>query len=1376
MDLIDNKDTYKDIPVSKLDLSVRSSNCLHRANISTLYELIEAYNKGLLLDIRNLGKLSFDEIVSKIRDIEFGLKDIELLYNCQKERVIPDEIENIDILKLRLNSRQYHCLKEGGIKTVGELMRLHPSDLMHFHGAGSGTIASIKNVINELYDRGIDYFQIVQEEPVRRTDDKSKKIDLDTVRKLRSDYGFKPILLSDWYGVSRQRAYQLMNKRLNRGNWLNRDFGEIEEVLLQKIIDTNTFYAEYVDGKKAYFFNNKKDDCAVVYVSEYEIKCFFLNMLPEKFRQQILDKRFNYLTSEELETASQGERVFILRKEYFLPDNSYRFRYLAEARKMNPEEFCKYLTGLPLITAQSTVNDDKILKFLHAHYVDGKLMIPLNNSTQWFRSFIARNGYTIEDIARLYELDGESKTDPIEYDLNTIEEDMKDYGEADSWISTLYARNPLIGNAIISKDTREELLVATKRYLKDILNGERKNITLEEKMQITLMVVTLAKEWNTSNESGFWKYITSQFASRDDNGRLRDIICNSVLEALQQNHRWFVSTITGLQYKSTIVTHALTTKLSWMRFFDFLFDFYKNNMDWNYIEDDPIITRMVEALKKKLISGDDDNEDKFEISNNVYTFQEGIRKLVIYKTRYATHLINHILQRIDETFDLLPTPPKLYVDELCDLWMEEKTRIASNAKSNTTNRSRRNVAIDYTKIRPFYSLVNEKEIKISFPDIRLKKTDFNKAELIIYSDNEVIERRSLIFYGNELGKSLSNFDINVDKCLRNGNGTFHLRTKLIYDQETIYDSCDELYRDFLCFSGNKEVSISSCKKGNYSFFAPSNTRLDFLSAEISEIPVSGALEGYYVKLDDGFIIKKDVNVLAFDVSSESYKSKVKCVLPRRKNGIVFIQNGKRYDIISESENINLIVEKNYDYKKIKLLMNNNHISLYNFEKEPVGEGILYKIPIIFNDKKTCDFEIIDLENNRLLTKASLVYKASLSWRFDKGIYYSRTDYDNACVRLFDDQKVYLEKFYSEDEIVKISVDDGLYEINIPKIYIRNIVGEYWEPERVFWIKEFTQNDRIYINKPNNCEVRLSVGNIDVCEETKNTYSIGNAVYALSVYDSEDLIDISLHVIVSGNTYRYTLGKISIIERFLISPRFDFHEGSLYWNRGYRFIGDCETEIKLIVSGNKVEKSYLLNPNDSLAVNNIDIPLGKYDYRIVKESTNIFSVEEDILAEGTLIIGDEDAFRFTDSIIRITSISNEDNGQLQNVEIRGTYIKNIEYDGIQYVDSEERECAVYKGTMFYMGKSGIHHIYSFEEKIDGTHTVYKVNPVKIVFINEHTISITNDEGDGLYYYRYFNRDNMTNVYLITDREPEVNSQGNYYLADLYLYQKEKIKNV
>ena len=54
-----------------------------------------------------------------------------------------------------------------------------------------------------------------------------------------------------------------------------------------------------------------------------------------------------------------------------------------------------------------------------------------------------------------------------------------------------------------------------------------------------------------------------------------------------------------------------------------------------------------------------------------------------------------------------------------------------------------------------------------------------------------------------------------------------------------------------------------------------------------------------MKLDDGFIIKKDVNVLAFDVSSESYKSKVKCVLPRRKNGIVFIQNGKRYDIISE---------------------------------------------------------------------------------------------------------------------------------------------------------------------------------------------------------------------------------------------------------------------------------------------------------------------------------------------------------------------------------------------------------------------------------------------------------------------------------------------
>ena len=49
-------------------------------------------------------------------------------------------------------------------------------------------------------------------------------------------------------------------------------------------------------------------------------------------------------------------------------------------------------------------------------------------------------------------------------------------------------------------------------------------------------------------------------------------------------------------------------------------------------------------------------------------------------------------------------------------------------------------------------------------------------------------------------------------------------------------------------------------------------------------------------------------------------------------------------------------------------------------------------------------------------------------------------------------------------------------------------------------------------------------------------------------------------------------------------------------------------------------------------------------------------------------------------------------------IKNTYIDQITYHGIQYVDSEDRECPVYSGIMFFMGQSGEHHDFSFDEFI------------------------------------------------------------------------------
>ena len=69
-----------------------------------------------------------------------------------------------------------------------------------------------------------------------------------------------------------------------------------------------------------------------------------------------------------------------------------KFRGYANARGMSVEEYSLFLTGAHYATGQITVTDDKIVEFLDAHYTNGRLLIPSNNSTHWFRSFISRNG------------------------------------------------------------------------------------------------------------------------------------------------------------------------------------------------------------------------------------------------------------------------------------------------------------------------------------------------------------------------------------------------------------------------------------------------------------------------------------------------------------------------------------------------------------------------------------------------------------------------------------------------------------------------------------------------------------------------------------------------------------------------------------------------------------------------------------------------------------------------------------------------------------------------------------------------------------------------------------------------------------------------
>ena len=72
----DRKERILEMTIEELDLSVRAYNCLKRANINTVAELVTR-NQEDMMKVRNLGRKSLEEVEQKLQALGLGLRPNE---------------------------------------------------------------------------------------------------------------------------------------------------------------------------------------------------------------------------------------------------------------------------------------------------------------------------------------------------------------------------------------------------------------------------------------------------------------------------------------------------------------------------------------------------------------------------------------------------------------------------------------------------------------------------------------------------------------------------------------------------------------------------------------------------------------------------------------------------------------------------------------------------------------------------------------------------------------------------------------------------------------------------------------------------------------------------------------------------------------------------------------------------------------------------------------------------------------------------------------------------------------------------------------------------------------------------------------------------
>ena len=954
--------------------------------------------------------------------------------------------------------------------------------------------------------------------------------------------------------------------------------------------------------------------------------------------------------------------------------------------------------------------------------------------------------------------------------LDHVEEDMRvfEVNEKTEWIVQMYKLNPLLGNCLVDKGKEEQVVRKAKDLVDKKLSNSSVQFKIFEEMTVTLATIFFAREF-AHEESTFWSFICSQYGYRENNNKIRQIVTDCIKNALTRNNRLFVNTGKGInQYMISVLIHACAPRNSWMNFIDLLFDFYRVNLEWTYAEDDPVIRQMVVSLRNKMSSFSDARDLDVEINSKVYKVQAGIRKIVYERPGYAFKLIHQILSRIDHKVHHQEQPPKMYIDILCDEWMRKKTVQALLLRENRLQQSGRSVVGDYDKIRPRYVLSERGEVLVSISDVRLQSADVSSILMDVYRGNRKVDIQRMAYYGNELGKTMEGQDIEIASFSLPYERLFDIRIMIRCDGDVVYDSQNTLYREILCFQDGKEVDVDGCECGNYVFAYPLTRNLEFSHASINDV-YEGNFVISHVQLQDGFNVYMDGVLLCFDKSGLNTDNSVELITPDTLKDVSFVLAGKQYEVLKNDCYLTLMARRKTDLDPYVIKVNDRILEHEDGMIDYDASAVYLRYPPVETKDGIYDVMLGYLGNKGVRDRKLYKWKPSLSYSFNKPFYYTEKDYDDAYVIVETEDGKKRMNVRQGDEIVQCNMDGGYLEIKVPRIVVSDENGTIYNEGTEVYQDEILPAKRLHVKLPADVKASLYLMGKKIVEERTGIFTLGNTFYSLGEKEEDELV-VRAYFKKGGYSHKYDIAKIALKEHFLARIEFDYREDSLYWNHGNGFVGNKDGKMTLRIFANETF-SYNLDLDSDLVCEKPNLPIGRYPYEIVKTTGSLFSRKETVLAKGKLQIGDENAMRFLDRIIQIKAITEGDINNSRQFDIRWTYVDSIKYKGIEFVGSEQRDCPVYEGIMYYTTRNGKR--INFSDVTKGPKS--KINPVKIVYINGFTLSITDLEDDGLYYERKLNMDKMENTYRITD-DSLAGKKMNCGIPDLYVYETKEDDDV
>lgn len=866
----------------------------------------------------------------------------------------------------------------------------------------------------------------------------------------------------------------------------------------------------------------------------------------------------------------------------------------------------------------------------------------------------------------------------------------------------------------------------------------KKNSVLSkaDELVLTLNTVQFLKNWSTdSNEenygNGFWNYIYLQYGFKEDFDDANQSIYRKFRDAIKNTlthyKRYFSSEKTN-RYYTSLLLHAISPIHSIEHLFDILFEFYVENLEFQYVAEDTVYKTLVKGIQARW---EDSARSEASIKLKSSAVMSGLKALFIERPCYMAVLCDELVMKMDKLVRGEYVEDNNRWDSLLQEWYKKKSSIERGHLQRQKREQRTEfVATSSDRIYIQY-LIEENKVGLVVPRIRLSEIGDSRPTLTLYQGNREIYNTELSLLGKVQNISKTDLSLTTRRTfipLENTDIDFgedmQLCGEIEYMDKTIYSSGTRLFRNHISFdvSGNERT----VNNGVLYLFTSDNHEVDF-SDEDGVYMEDHAGQLYRINLDLVDSITLDGTEIFVD---EKQSGKVRLYPSIRPQKNICIKNaGISYHIFEDAFQVRLILPADENPLKYQVIIDGKRE--FSCNDSDLETEQLFRVQM--ESKCFHSIRVIDIQQNFVVSEYNYIILPAFRYSLDKE-YYLETE-DSAVLSIFSaDAQIHVDalRIPGTNTASAISPTSNLdYEFDLPSLSCRFSEESAFELSPNTWHKDLENKGFIRIEAPEGCQVKLMLGTTVVPEVSAGCFEIGNYLRSGKNFGATELLWLSVSN-QQGKNEQHLLSNLYFVPNFTESP-LSIEDDGIFWLPEGVFMGDAAADFIVDISGKK-EFSFETRLVNTQFTPTEALPHGCYKCKIFQKEEGLFAKNsKKLIYETDLVFGNENEFRFDNYEIVLTSAIYWDfsKEELVTMPMKPTagILERLEYWGDSIPSGESVTLPEYDAALLFETLEG-RRIY-FNNNENKQEYEY-INPARVWVVNENRLILRTVTDDAVYF--------------------------------------------